>query len=344
METILEPPIQQHTDIQEHIEGAFGNAPFDIYTYKGIYHHTENGLAIDLRQKMVLLYESGEYTQKDIALLFNCTERVVRKWIKRYREEGTEGLKDQSRAPHTRYPKNDEQLRTWITQIMRDIPFYGCRRVAREIEKRYLIKVSHELVNQIMQQMKRKPIVHAGVIEVEKPNMVWHMDMTQIMVYRKNQYIFGVVDACTRQLHGLRNYDRKTSKSAVDTLIHAIIHAKTAPKELWLDNGLMFTSKTFRVYCMTQGIKVHYIPKGSPWLNGKIERFFRTLKSEWIRNRRYKTPKGLRESLKEFQHYYNHVREIQKLDYRTPKQIERIKTHKLIELKPMNSYQIQILK
>lgn len=323
MEAILETV--QRTDLQTHIEGAFGQAPFDIYSYQGIYHNTENGFAVDIRHKMVLLYETGEYTQKDIALLLNCSERVVRKWISRYRTQGTEGLKDLSRAPHQRVIKKTPQLRQWVAQVMKQYPFYGCRRVAHEIEKQYGYEVSMKPVYELMKELRpKKDRVIPEEIIVNQPDLIWHMDMTQIRIYKgRKQYIFGVMDACTRQIHYIMNYHRKTSKSAVECLEWALKKADTTPKELWVDNGRMFIAKAFKEYVKKQGIKLHYLDKGSPWQNGKIERLFGTIKTEWIKYRRYRTPEALNNSLKEFRRWFNNEREIQKLDYKTPNEIER---------------------
>jgi putative transposase len=315
----------QKADLEHHIEGAFGQAPFDIYSYKGIYLHTENGLTQVLRHKMVLLYETGEYTQKDIALLFNCSEWVVKKWIRRYREYGPEGLKDLSRAPHRREIKVTFFVKEWVRDLITEFPYMGSRRIAHMIERRYDYKINHLSVSQIMKELRpKKERVVCREIEVQEPNLIWHMDMTQLRIFKgRKQYIFGVVDACTRQVPYVMNYSRKSAKSAIECLEWALKKADETPKELWTDNGLMFTSKAFRAFVKKRGIKQVFIAKRSPWQNGKVERFFRTLKEEWIAYRRFQTPESLMNSLKEFRRWYNGEREIQKLEYRTPNEISR---------------------
>jgi putative transposase len=165
-------------------------------------------------------------------------------------------------------------------------------------------------------------------IEIPKPDMIWHMDMTRMRIFKgKKQYIFGVVDACSRQVHYIMNYSRMTSKQSIDCLEWALKKADTVPTELWVDNGRMFTSKAFKKYCAKRGIKLHYTDKGSPWQNGKIEAHFKILKGEWIKYRRYRTVESLNNSLKEYRRWFNGVREIQKLGYATPNQIES--THRI---------------
>lgn len=319
--------LQQQTGLEHHIESAFGSAPFDIYTYKGLYLNSENGFAKDVRHKMVLLYETGKYTQKDIALLFNCSEWVVNKWISRYKKYGPEGLKDLSRAPHHRDIKVTGFVKEWVKDLMEEFPYMGSRRIAHMIEKRLDYKINHTSISKMMKELRpKKDKVVPQEIIINKPNVIWHMDMTQIRIYKgRKQYIFGIIDACTRQVPYVMNYSKKSSKSAIDCLEWALKKSNNKPKELWVDNGKMFISKAFKGYVKSCGIQIHFLEKGSPWQNGKIERLFGTLKHEWIKYRRYGTPETLNNSLKEFRRWFNGEREIQKFDYKTPNKIAREK-------------------
>ena len=49
-----------------------------------------------------------------------------------------------------------------------------------------------------------------------------------------------------------------------------------------------------------------------------LERWFRTLKSEWLRTREYSTPRELERLVSEFVGYYNNRRIHQSLGYETP--------------------------
>jgi len=149
------------------------------------------------------------------------------------------------------------------------------------------------------------------------------MDMMQMRINKGvKQYIFGIMDACTRRIMAVRNYENSTANCAVDCLRKAILdNGRKVPKVLYTDNGLMFTSLAFEDFCTEMGIQHHRTNPGSPWENGKIERLFGTIRREWIAYRRYMKTESLRENLEEFQHWFNNEREIQKLEYKTPMQI-----------------------
>ena len=54
---------------------------------------------IEARRHLVQSYEkTGSYSQA--ARLWHTSRHVVRKWVRRYRELGEDGLQDQSRQPH----------------------------------------------------------------------------------------------------------------------------------------------------------------------------------------------------------------------------------------------------
>ncbi|NIP27488.1 MAG: DDE-type integrase/transposase/recombinase, partial [Phycisphaerae bacterium] len=52
------------------------------------------------------------------------------------------------------------------------------------------------------------------------------------------------------------------------------------PKFLRTDNETVFTSRLFRFGLWLLGIKHQRTDKGCPWMNGRVERFFGTLKQK----------------------------------------------------------------
>ena len=75
--------------------------------------------------------------------------------------------------------------------------------------------------------------------------------------------------------------------------------------------------KVFRVALFVLGIRHRRIDPGCPWQNGRIERFFGTLK-EKLDQLAVDSFEALNEALGEFRFFYNHVRPHQNLQTRTP--------------------------
>lgn len=113
----------------------------------------------------------------------------------------------------------------------------------------------------------------------------------------------------------------KASISILRTLLDAIeIFGK--PKFLRTDNEPVFTSRLFRFGLWLIGIRHQRIDKACPWQNGRIERFFGTLKEkldQWQVNNSVQ----LGGALVQFRFWYNHVRPHQNIDGRTPAEVWR---------------------
>lgn len=94
------------------------------------------------------------------------------------------------------------------------------------------------------------------------------------------------------------------------------------PGFLRTDNEPIFTSRLFRFGVWLIGIRYQLADKGCPWQNGRIERFFGTLKEkldQWQVN----GPEQLGGALVQFRFWYNHIRPHQNLDGKTPAEVWR---------------------
>jgi len=135
---------------------------------------------------------------------------------------------------------------------------------------------------------KKEPVV-AERIEIDEPDKIGHMDMMPVWLQGgKTQYIFAIIDACTRRVMSIKNYKGASSTKVVDCLYSAIINNEgKKPRILYTDNGGQFVSKVFEDGLKVQNIFHHRVDKGKPLQNGKIERLFKTLFDEWIAYNRY---------------------------------------------------------
>jgi hypothetical protein len=91
--------------------------------------------------------------------------------------------------------------------------------------------------------------------------------------------ILGLVEHGSRAslcLHGLND---KASMTLLRHLLDAI-EKYGKPQFLRTDNEAVFTSRLFRFGLWLLGIRRQRTDKGCPWMNGRIERFFGTLKTK----------------------------------------------------------------
>ena len=87
----------------------------------------------DMKTKFNFRFHVVEYAKKHsiqaAAREFQATRKTVRKWVKRFKQDGLQGLEDKSKAPH-KCPHKLKELDENRIQVTRDkYPQWGPRRL-----------------------------------------------------------------------------------------------------------------------------------------------------------------------------------------------------------------------
>lgn len=148
-------------------------------------------------------------------------------------------------------------------------------------------------------------------------NIAWGIDLTgkESENGALNQ-ILGILDHGSRRILCLRGIASKNSWALLGHLCFAIGDFGK-PKAVRTDNEACFTSRAFRIGLGLLGIRHQRSDLGAPWQNGRIERFFGTLKEkldQWSVN----DSGELNRALEIFAEWYNAVRPHAHLGRRTP--------------------------
>lgn len=231
---------------------------------------------------------------------------------------------------YRRQPK-PEWVRKEIIRLKALMPRAGCRMIANTFNRRFAedrqMTVSKTYANNVIRKYKYEIQVLRRKIKngIPKPvpiNLIWGADLTGKKDSRGNLHnILGIVEHKSRQGLGLSVLKDKASITILRCLLDAVEHYGK-PRFLRTDNEPVFTSRLFRFGLWLIGIRHQRIDKSCPWQNGKIERFFGTLKEkldQWQVN----GSEQLSGALVQFRFWYNHVRPHQNLYGRTPAEVWR---------------------
>jgi len=91
------------------------------------------------------------------------------------------------------------------------------------------------------------------------------------------------------------------------------------------DQGCHYTSRAFRQRLWRYGMQQSMSRQGNCWDNAPMERFFGSLKSEWIPEKGYRCFQEAESDILCFlTHHYNRVRLHSFNDYRTPVAVEEL--------------------
>ncbi len=154
-------------------------------------------------------------------------------------------------------------------------------------------------------------------LEVTHSNHVWCIDITYIPMAKGFLYLTAIIDVYSRYIVGWDIHNTLDAENSLNVLRKAIlVHGK--PEIVNSDQGSQFTCPGWIAYLESQEITTSMDGKGRALDNVWIERFWRTLKQEYV----YICPAGngniLRKGLIKFITYYNNRRQHQSLDRKTP--------------------------
>ena len=155
---------------------------------------------------------------------------------------------------------------------------------------------------------------------VTTPNQVWCGDVTYIWAGTGWLYLAAVLDLYARRIVGWALSDSPDSALTSQALTVAY-EARGRPKDVLFhsDQGCHYSSKAFRQTLWRYRMKQSMSRRGNCWDNAPMERFFRSLKTEWIPKLGYGTPEEAKaDVLRYVTHYYNRVRPHSYNGYQTP--------------------------
>ena len=152
------------------------------------------------------------------------------------------------------------------------------------------------------------------------PNQVWSIDITYIKMYKSHMYLTAIIDWHSRKIVGWRLSDTLSTQPVLEAVREAV-EQYGVPSILNSDQGSQFTSEDYRQLLQELHIRQSMDGKGRWADNIMIERWFRSLKTEEIYPKEYRSPKELRKALTEYINLYNQERPHQSLDNATPDKV-----------------------
>ena len=154
-------------------------------------------------------------------------------------------------------------------------------------------------------------------LEVTHSNHVWCIDITYIPMAKGFLYLTAIIDVYSRYIVGWDIHNTLDAENSLNVLRKAIaVHGK--PDIVNSDQGSQFTCPGWVNYLKDQEITISMDGKGRALDNTWIERFWHTLKQEYVYICPAENGNMLRKGLNKFIDYYNNRRTHQSLDRKTP--------------------------
>lgn len=118
-------------------------------------------------------------------------------------------------------------------------------------------------------------------IEITHAGHVWEIDITYIPMAKGFMYLTAIIDVYSRYIVG---WGLSNSLDASESLrvVKEAVRIHGAPEILNSDQGVQFTCKEYIDFLYSEGIRISMDGKGRALDNIYIERFWRTIKYQYI--------------------------------------------------------------
>ena len=236
-------------------------------------------------------------------------------------------------TPSEKKKSDDEFYKVLIFEIYKDYPFYGYRKVTKELQKMgYTInrKKVRRLKNEMgLRTIYPRPNLSKPAkghkiypyllrnLEISRPNQVWATDITYLRLKHGFVYLAAILDLYSRKVLSWEISNTLDAEFCCSTLNRALL--KYGKPEIFnSDQGSQFTGNKFIGILEKNEIKISMDGKGRALDNIYVERLWRSLKYEDVYLNRYDSLNECRLGIKNYFVFYNSKRFHQSLEYMTP--------------------------
>jgi putative transposase len=233
---------------------------------------------------------------------------------------------DRSSYRYEPEPDRDAQLRTRLTELARQKPRYGYRRLGALLERegetvnhKRLLRVYQEAGLAVRRrERKRLERGSASMPLLSRPNQEWSIDfVSDSLATGRAIRVLTVLDDFTKESPVIA-VDNSISGPRVTRVLDGVIDERGLPEGLRLDNGPEFTSRYFVSWAAQRGIPLIHIQPGKPVQNSYIESFNGRFRDECLNANWFENLADARKKIEAWREDYNQHRPHSSLAYRTP--------------------------
>lgn len=232
--------------------------------------------------------------------------------------------------------KDDTLLMNEIDKIYTELPYYGSRKIAKELTRQLKRQINRKRVQRLMERMgieaiyskprttiackehKKYPYLLRD-IEITKKNHVWSTDITYIPLAKGFAYLVAVMDWHSKYVLSWRLSNTMDASFCIEALEEAL--GKDRPEIFNTDQGSQFTCQEFLAPLIAKGISISMDGKGRALDNIFVERLWRSVKYEDVYLKGYQTIEEARRGLAAYFKLYNERRLHETLGYQTPEEV-----------------------
>jgi transposase InsO family protein len=287
------------------------------------------------RYKAVQAVLADGRTVGQVASEWGVCRQTMHRWLARYESEGLEGLGNRSSRPEHSPQQIPPEVEAMVLEMRRAHAYWGARRIAFELARKhvqpppsessvYRCLVRAAVIDPINRRRRRETWKRW---ERGAPMELWQLDVVHGFALSDGTAAKALtgIDDHSRFCVSARLMLRERTQAVCDGFSSAL-REYGMPAQVLTDNGKVFTGRfaqppvevLFDRICRENGVDHILTEPRSPTTTGKIERFHRTLRTEFNTRQVFRNLKTAQEALDEWVTYYNTQRPHQALADATP--------------------------
>ncbi len=206
-------------------------------------------------------------------------------WIRAWRQGGFDALVP---APRQAQPRTPPEVMELAVALKKENPARTAAQVQRILraqsgwapDERTIQRMFNRTGLTAMVTPQAAPVF--GRFEASRPNEIWTGDaLHAIRVDGRKTYLFAFLDDHSRAVMAARfGFAEDTIRLAA--ALRPALGTRGVPEHVYVDNGSAFVDAWLLRACAKLGIKLVHSQPGRPEGRGKIERFFRTVRGQFL--------------------------------------------------------------
>lgn len=227
--------------------------------------------------------------------LVSYSPETLKKWFYRYRNGGLPALNDMPRkdtGTHGSVPKSISDrlfelrcehprwtLSRMLEQLIRD-NLWDIKSPARSTLYRFAKTSNLQRNPSLTTHVPARPFEYRFFGQLFMADVL-HGPKIKINGQKRKTYLHAIIDDATRYVVHAGFFTSESTEVMMMELM-ATVRTHGKPLRFYTDNGACYANKHLKFVCANLGIHLIHTPPGQPRGRGKVERFFRTVRDQFL--------------------------------------------------------------
>jgi transposase InsO family protein len=251
--------------------------------------------------EMLIIVSQNHYIHPYDGRYITVSAEAIRKWLYRFNHGGLGALCDKERSDKG-YHDVPAAIADKMVELRHAHPRWTLALMLSELvalrlwdetrpSRSTLYRFARD--NSLMRDPHRTTVEVVRPFEFDSFGQMWtgdfmHGPKLYLGKKKRKSYLHVIIDDCTRYVVSGRFYSTEATQSLIIELMTAI-RRHGIPHRLYTDNGSAYNSRHLKIVCANLSMQQPHTPAGRPQGRAKVERFFRTVREQFLAKRRYKT-------------------------------------------------------